>query len=340
MEAKHEAYLRAQAGRGQEMALQMVRSLSSALVYPEAGNVATNEKLWDVYASEWSASGSWVRDMAAGTRAAGPLECVGDEWAPRSHTERVVDEWLGPLLGADVVAAEVGSGGGRIARLVAPRVRRLHCFDVSAKMLAKARQALEPLFPNVDFHHVHGDADRDQEGVFSDAAPLAYRTAHRAAFDVVYCFDVMVHMDLHAAFACLKRLRALLRESPRARAFVSTANLLSPNGWARFQKQSRASVGGFVFMSPETARKLFHEAGFDVLRERGAGTAAAPAPSPGEGDDRNVYYDRDYLALLKPRLVAQAPPPPLPTPEDGPPPEPDHCTDDAPWADGLARPTN
>ena len=34
-------------------------------------------------------------------------------------------------------AAEVGSGGGRVAKLVLPRVKELHCFDISPKMLER-----------------------------------------------------------------------------------------------------------------------------------------------------------------------------------------------------------
>ena len=55
MHADTEEYLREAAGRGHEMVQQMVQKLSGALIYPDAGNVQTNEKLWDVYASEWGA---------------------------------------------------------------------------------------------------------------------------------------------------------------------------------------------------------------------------------------------------------------------------------------------
>lgn len=38
---------------GNEMVANLVRSLGSALVYPDAGNFDTNRKLWDNYAAEW-----------------------------------------------------------------------------------------------------------------------------------------------------------------------------------------------------------------------------------------------------------------------------------------------
>ena len=68
MQADTEEYLREAAGRGHEMVQQMVQKLSGALIYPDAGNVQTNEKLWDVYASEWGAEAGWVAGMAASNR--------------------------------------------------------------------------------------------------------------------------------------------------------------------------------------------------------------------------------------------------------------------------------
>ena len=43
--------------------------------------------------------------------------------------------------------AEVGSGGGRVGALVAPKVQRLLCFDISEEMLKMARRSLEDLGP-------------------------------------------------------------------------------------------------------------------------------------------------------------------------------------------------
>mmetsp|Transcript_23380 Transcript_23380/g.70042 ORF Transcript_23380/g.70042 Transcript_23380/m.70042 type:complete len:288 (-) Transcript_23380:16-879(-) len=284
MQAEHEQFLRDTAGKGHEMVQQMVRSLSGALIYPEAGNVSTNEKLWDVYAGEWGAEREWVTGMAAGNRdAREPLDAVGDEWAPRAHTRRVIDEWLLPLCGPRKACAEIGSGGGRVAALVAPKVAALHCFDVSGKMLKAAEARLRGV-DNVAFTLIHGDAEPADAGF--GAGPRAYPAAAERAFDVVYCFDVMVHMDAHAMYRCLKRIASLLKDG-EARAFVSTANLLAPDGWGRFEKQAKYSVGGFYFVTPETVRALAARAGLAVERE-----LLRP-------DASNTYYNRDYLAVLK-----------------------------------------
>ena len=290
MQADTEEYLREAAGRGHEMVQQMVQKLSGALIYPDAGNVQTNEKLWDVYASEWGAEAGWVAGMAASNREAKEtLENVGDEWAPAAHTKRVVDEWILSEVSVKTQCCEIGSGGGRIGRMVAPRVSKLQCFDVSAKMLAAAKSALSSE-KNVAFAQIHGDASSADAG-FADK-PRHYAPQHEHAYDFVYCFDVMVHMDAHAMFRCLKRIRALLKDDGKA--FISTSNLLAPDGFRRFEAQEKYSVGGFYFVTPETVRCLVARAGLRVVRDLG------------EPDASNTYYNRDYLALLAPVVEAPA----------------------------------
>jgi 2-polyprenyl-3-methyl-5-hydroxy-6-metoxy-1,4-benzoquinol methylase len=290
MQADTEEYLREAAGRGHEMVQQMVQKLSGALIYPDAGNVQTNEKLWDVYASEWCAEAGWVAGMAASNREAKEkLENVGDEWAPAAHTRRVVDEWILGEVSVKTQCCEIGSGGGRIGRMVAPRVSKLQCFDVSAKMLAAAKSALASQ-ENVAFAQIHGDASGADAG-FSDKQ-RHYAPQHKHAYDFVYCFDVMVHMDAHAMFRCLKRIRSLLKSDGRA--FISTSNLLAPDGFRRFEAQEKYSVGGFYFVTPETVRCLVARAGLRVVRDLG------------EPDASNTYYHRDYLAVLAPVVEAPA----------------------------------
>ena len=98
MQADTEEYLREAAGRGHEMVQQMVQKLSGALIYPDAGNVQTNEKLWDVYASEWGAEAGWVAGMAASNRDAAERLCVAID---EDHT-RVLH------FGRRLRAAEIG----------------------------------------------------------------------------------------------------------------------------------------------------------------------------------------------------------------------------------------
>ncbi|KAJ8598902.1 hypothetical protein CTAYLR_010748 [Chrysophaeum taylorii] len=243
----------------------MVRELSGAVVF-DPGNVATNEKLWDVYATEWSAEASWVQNMAKQRQ----VLLLGDEWAPEAHTSRVVEEWILPHLTTESVVGELGSGGGRVAAKVAGKCREFHCFDLSSKMLAKAKEVLG----DKCCHYHHGDV-----------AGVPPTSSLRDKFDFVYCFDVMVHMDTHTIYRCLHKIRGLLKK-PGGRAFISTANLAAPDGWARFESQPRFSVAGFFFLTPETVRLLASKAGFSILED-----SSSPDPS-------NTYYNRDYLAIL------------------------------------------
>mmetsp|Transcript_28125 Transcript_28125/g.86216 ORF Transcript_28125/g.86216 Transcript_28125/m.86216 type:complete len:314 (+) Transcript_28125:56-997(+) len=292
MNAGAEAHLSSVAARGQETVVSMVRQLSGAVMYPEAGNVRTNEKLWDVYATEWDPSKEWVQSMARGSGLSESPRVVGDEWAPADHTRRVLDEWLLSIVTDGTKSAcEIGCGGGRVARVLlakAPSLERFTLFDVSKQMLARARASLKDVLALqkqtvVEFVHVDGDGDDADPDSFADSTPRKYATRHRASYDLVVCFDVMVHMDLHTVFKCLRRIRALLK--PGGVAFVSTANLLAPDGWARFEVQSRATVGGFYFTTPDAVRLLVAKAGLAVLRE------SQPDPS-------NTYYNRDLLLVL------------------------------------------
>ena len=72
-----------------------------------------------------------------------------------SELERIFDRYFAVVswdrLPPDAVAADIGCGSGRWARLVAPRVGRLHVVDASPAALAVARENLTD-FENVEFH--------------------------------------------------------------------------------------------------------------------------------------------------------------------------------------------
>ena len=130
--------------------------------------------------------------------------------------------------------AEIGSGGGRVAAQVAEKVGRLVCFDISETMLKTAQKKLQEMHGNVpwlaqtlkylvgvgscrifglsrwgpswhlfcrpsqvDFHLLQGDAP--------------YPARFHETFDVVYSFDVFVHMDLHEMRHTLTCIQSILR---------------------------------------------------------------------------------------------------------------------------------
>merc|ERR1719352_1565899 len=72
-------------------------------------------------------------------------DTLGDEWSDAAAFQACVDEYILQRCRPDMVVAEIGSGGGRVAKLVLPRVKELHCFDISAKMLERCEAELASL---------------------------------------------------------------------------------------------------------------------------------------------------------------------------------------------------
>lgn len=262
------------------MVLQMLEGLQAAAVYTDTPNHETNRKLWDAYAKSWSSEQEWVRRMAGHLPGdLRELHTVGDEWADEASLQEVLKEWLLPSLShvsssgerAACRVAEIGSGGGRVAKHVAGQTSELVCFDISKEMLKAAEKHLASEgIDKVRFQHVDGDKDYPKE--------------YDESFDVVYSFDVFVHMDLHQMRRTLCSIFKMLR--PGGTCFVSFANLLAPDGWRRFARQQKYTVGGFYFVSPDIAKCLLVQAGFELCR--------LSAPQPG-----NTYLNRDLMVLAR-----------------------------------------
>ena len=92
----------------------------------------------------------------------------GDEWSRFDQSElsdqevrTVFDQYFSLFpwnrLPADAVGFDLGCGSGRWAKLVAPRVRMLHCIDASLDALAVAKRNLEGNTSCV-LHHASVDA--------------------------------------------------------------------------------------------------------------------------------------------------------------------------------------
>ena len=240
-------------------------------------NVEKNRRIWDDYAKKWSRES--VRLDSGRAQPVAPkkereayrethINLLGDEWGQPVEVAQVLDEYIYPFIGADSVVAEIGVGGGRIASKVAGRVRRFVAFDISSEMLKRAEKALQS-HSNVDYVLL-------EEPVFADR--------FHDTFDFVYSFDVLVHVDLHVMWKYFREIGNLLKSGGKA--FVHTANLAAPDGWARFAQQEEASVGGHYFVSPEIVHVLASRGGFKIIK--------SSTPDPG-----NVYLNRDYLVVLE-----------------------------------------
>lgn len=255
------------------------------------------------------APSGWVQEMAAHTAktskkaphdAQQAPAIVGEEWSSQEDLDEVLREFLFPYLTPESVVAEVGVGGGRVAVRVVGKCASLTCLDISAGMLAKAKAALlaHPAANSItklDFVLLGDNSSPSSSSTNSNQ--IEYPEHLHSTFNFLYCFDVLVHVDLHTIYQTLQQIRLLLK--PGGKAFLSTANLLTPAGFRRFAAQSKYTVGGFYFLSPDIVKLLLGKAGLRVLD-----TSAVPegfkelsdAQGPAKG---NLYYGRDFLVVVE-----------------------------------------
>jgi len=124
-------------------------------------------------------------------RRAVPDAATGVGW----YDERPFLESLRPYLGADVTALELGCGGGRISRHVAPEVRELVATDASRAMVAEARENLAAL-PNVRVAATDGFTLEE----FGDGQ-----------FDLVFGQGIVGYLDPNPALALLDEVSRVLK---------------------------------------------------------------------------------------------------------------------------------
>ncbi len=305
---------------GTAMVQGLISALSGAMVYTDVGNLETNKRLWDRYAQEWEGSGSgtqseWVQEMAARTAQTSkdpaasasqpppPPTIVGEEWSSPVDLDEVVKDFITPYLRPDATVVEVGVGGGRVATRVLGHCAKLSCLDISAGMLSKAKALLLTKQQQQQQQHEQegtpAAATTELDFVLLNAStlPLTYPARLHGTCDFVYCFDVLPHVDLHTMHQSIQQIRLLLK--PGAKAFLSTANLLTPAGWRRFACQRKYTAGGFYFVSPDIVQCLLRQAGLKVIK-----TSSVPAgfkelrdeDGPAQG---NLYYGRDFLVVVE-----------------------------------------
>ncbi len=130
------------------------------------------------------------------------VEGFGDEWSrfdqtgmSEEDTKRIFDDYFlifpWNVLPADAAGFDLGCGSGRWARLVAPRVYKLHCIDPSNAIDVARKNLLN--IPNCVFHRA---------GV--DDIPLGIRT-----MDFGYSLGVLHHIPdtVSALRACVSKLK-------------------------------------------------------------------------------------------------------------------------------------
>jgi SAM-dependent methyltransferase len=131
------------------------------------------------------------------------VDGFGDEWSrfdqsevPELETRQLFDEYFGIFpwheLPAAAVGLDLGCGSARWARLVAPRVGRLLCFDASQAAVDVARRTLA-----------------DVNNVEVAVAAIDELPVPDASADFAYSIGVLHHIpDTAAALrACVRKLR-------------------------------------------------------------------------------------------------------------------------------------
>ena len=164
---------------------------------------------------------------------------------------------LDGLIGPSTKAVEIGVGGGRVARLVAPRVHELVCLDVSRHALLEARETLLAM-PNVRLVQ--------NEGFTLGALP-------DETFDVVYSHDVLLTLELLPVLSLLDEGHRILRSGG---VFVASFFTIDRPEWAAeaLHRARACARGGPQGASPERPyaecqlRAMYEAVGLEVVAEQ------------------------------------------------------------------------
>ncbi len=229
-------------------------------------NVEYNRDLWNRYARLWDKDTVFLEKDAH--KRAENINILGDEWGTPHDVDTIANMFLFPYLSPSTTALEVGVGGGRIANRVAPRVKMLHAFDISSKMLTKAEDFLSS-HTNIQFNLLN-----------SPSLPEEFTNS----IDFAYSFDVFVHLDIHTIWRYFKEIYRVLK--PGGHAFLHTSNLASPGGWAHFSTQNEYNVSHHYFICPQMVEILADRAGFLIVKRS-------------QFDPSNFYLNRDFLFVMQ-----------------------------------------
>lgn len=205
------------------------------------------------YANDWNQySEHWDRSYG------GKYAHLGDEWhddgsGTRRFEERFFASTIAPWLHPGLRVLEIGPGGGKWTVRMAPHVARVTTFDVARNMLdrTKARVESEGL-SNVDYVLGNG---RDMSQIPS------------GSIDLVFSFDVFVHIALEDTVAYVAEMGRVLRDGGMAIVHHAVADV--PAAWDRIEEHNDwyrqgHTLGQFYYYSQDALERLYARHGFRV----------------------------------------------------------------------------
>jgi SAM-dependent methyltransferase len=179
---------------------------------------------WSRYPEEWETDPGLRRGA----------DTLGEEWGGPEFADRII-ELVEPYLGAEADVLELGCGGGKFSRRLAPRCHSLLCCDISGEMIGHTRATLSErrLGENVDFAVLNGV---DFSGVDDESA------------DFIFSYDVQLHLPPENVFSYMRDARRVLRDNGVF--MLHQVNLASHGGMEHFLRQAFFGSWRFELHNP------------------------------------------------------------------------------------------
>jgi ubiquinone/menaquinone biosynthesis C-methylase UbiE len=191
---------------------------------------------------------------------------LGNEWTDARRTRFVTERFIRPYVLPGSRVLEIGPGGGKFSSILQDQGARLTVADVSREMLTRAHQA----------------CDGQPETLLLDGESL--QPATDATFDLVFAFDVFLHLESEEIFRYLAEVNRVLK--PAGLFIVQTVTLESRFGTEAWLRQLRDHThlvgqryGGRIYpMSDGEMQRLAAHSGFEVVQAHG------------DWEDRDLIY--------------------------------------------------
>ena len=199
----------------------------------------------------------WKRDPGLNLGAT----TLGEEWGGPAFADFIV-ELVSPYLRPDVDVLELGCGGGKFSRRLAPRCRSLICTDISADMVEHTKEEIR-------------QAGFDDKVSYRILNGVNFAGVKDASADFIFSYDVQLHLQPQNVFSYMLDARRVLRQDGVL--MLHQINLDSEGGMGHFLGQYSVDTwkrsfddprrrGHIYYMSADQMTALANEAGLQLER--------------------------------------------------------------------------